>query len=287
MLGRQIVNKNYRKVRIAIAFHPGGQRFEVTNPAIRRDRTWLADIATLFAPGTRLLRVVDAYYEGNAEANRDDIYERIERLRGIQNNSLGLIETREFEEVIAEASFRRLEAAILRFMNETDFKRFVMFLRSAGFVNASMIRSQNTVNFAYILNLTLRARRTNPAHIETLVRRWFVMAVLTGRYTGSPETTFGVDIRNIAEQNAQDYLNAMERAELSDAFWDAGLPQQVDTSVASNPYFNVFLASQVKSNHKGFLSSDHTVQTLLEGASHVHHVFPRNYLKTHGLARSR
>ena len=78
------------------------------------------------------------------------------------------------------------------------------------------------------------------------MRRWFVMAVLTGRYTGSPETTFGVDIRNIAEQNAQDYLNAMERAELSDAFWDAGLPQQVDTSVASNPYFNVFLASQVK-----------------------------------------
>ena len=30
-------------------------------------------------------------------------------------------ETREFEEAIAEASFRRLEAAILRFMNETDF----------------------------------------------------------------------------------------------------------------------------------------------------------------------
>ena len=33
--------------------------------------------------------------------------------------------------------------------------------------------------------------------------------------------------------------------------------------------------------------SDHTVQTLLEGASHVHHVFPRNYLKNHGLPRSR
>ena len=412
MLGRQIVDKNYRRVRIAIAFHPGDERFEVTNPAIRRDRAWLADIATLFAPGTKLLRVVDAYCEGNAEANRDDIFERIERLRGILNNSLGLIElnadldvetvseifvrinsqgvplnaadfamskmaanekynghqlrkcidyfchlavapeayadlttdsefagtkyfqamewlkhekedlydpsytdmlrvaftsefgrgrlddlvallsgrnfeTREFEEAIAEASFRRLEAAILRFMNETDFKRFVMILRSAGFVSVSMIRSQNTVNFAYILYLTLRARQTNPAHIETLVRRWFVMSVLTGRYTGSPETAFGVDIRNIAEQNAQDYLDAVERAELSDAFWDAGLPQQMDTSVASSPYFNVFLASQVKANDKGFLSSDHTVQTLLEGASHVHHVFPRNYLRKHSLSRSR
>ena len=28
--------------------------------------------------------------------------------------------------------------------------------------------SQNTVNFAYILYLTLRAQRTNPAQIETL-----------------------------------------------------------------------------------------------------------------------
>ena len=412
MLGRSIVDKNYRKVRITIAFHPGEERFEVANPAIRRDRAWLADIATLFAPGTKLLRVVDAYCEGNAEANRDEIYERIERLRGIRNNSLGLIElnadldvetvseifvrinsqgvplnaadfamskmaanerynghqlrkcidyfchlavapeayadlasdrefagtryfqamewlkrekedlydpsytdmlrvaftsefgrgrlydlvallsgrnfeTREFEEAIAEESFRRLDAAILRFMNETDFKRFIMILRSAGFVNASMIRSKNTVNFAYILYLTLRGRQENPARIETLVRRWFVMSVLTGRYTGSPETAFGVDIRNIAEQDVQEYLDAVERAELSDAFWDAGLPQQMDTSVASSPYFNVFLASQVKANDKGFLSRDHTVRTLLEGASHVHHVFPRNYLKKHGMARSR
>ena len=196
-------------------------------------------------------------------------------------------ETREFEEVIAEESFRRLEAAILRFMNETDFKRFVMILRSAGFVDASMIRSQNTVNFAYILYLALRAQHTNPVQIETLVRRWFVMSVLTGRYTGSPETAFGVDIRNVAEQNTQDYLDAVERAELSDAFWDAGLPQQMDTPVASSPYFNVFLASQVKANDKGFLSNGHTVQTLLEGTSHVHHVFPRNYLKKNGLTRSR
>ena len=412
MLGRQIIDKSYRKVRITIAFHPGEERFEVTNPAIRRDRAWLADIADLFAPGTKLLRVVDAYCESNPEASRDEIYERIEKLRGIRNNLLGLIElnadldvetvseifvrinsqgvplnaadfamskmaanekynghqlrkcidyfchlavapeayadlssdtefagtkyframewlkhekedlydpsytdmlrvaftsefgrgrlddlvallsgrnfeTREFEQVIAEDSFDRLEAAILRFMNETDFKRFVMILRSAGFVNASMIRSQNTVNFAYIVYLTLRAQRANPALIETLVRRWFVMSVLTGRYTGSPETAFGADIRNITEQNARDYLSAVERADLSDAFWEAGLPQQMDTSVASSPYFNVFLASQVKGNDKGFLSNGHTVQTLLEGASHVHHVFPRNYLREHGLARGR
>lgn len=412
LLARSVTDKNYKKARVSIAFHPGEERFEVTNPAIRRDRAWIADIADLFAADANFLRILETYCAGNPDADKNRIFDRIQQLQGIRHNSLGLIElnadlevetvseifvrinsqgvtlnaadfamskmaanekysghllrkcidyfchlavapeayadlasdrefaktkhfkamewlkhekedlydptytdmlrvaftsefgrgrlddlvallsgrnfeTREFEDGIAEDSFRRLEAAILRFMNETDFKRFVMILRSAGFVNASMIRSQNTVNFAYILYLTLRARGANPALVETLVRRWFVMSVLTGRYTGSPETVFGVDIRNIARQDAQDYLDALERAELSETFWDTGLPQQLDTSAASSPYFNVFLASQVKANDKGFLSRDHEVRTLLEGASHIHHVFPRNYLRKNGLARGR
>ena len=114
-------------------------------------------------------------------------------------------ETREFLEDIAEESFRRLGASILRFMNETNFKRFVMILNSAGFVHSSMVRSQNTLNFAYILYLILRAQKTRPELIESIVRRWFVMSILTGRYTGSPETAFGVDIRNITEQEAANF----------------------------------------------------------------------------------
>ena len=45
-----------------------------------------------FGAQRKLLRVVDAYCVANAAASRDEIYERIERLRGILNNSLGLIE---------------------------------------------------------------------------------------------------------------------------------------------------------------------------------------------------
>ncbi len=404
LLGRQVVDKNYKTRRIAIAFHPIEERFEVSNPAIRKDRAWLGDIAEVFAPDTKILGFLDKYCAANANIDKDDIYDHLERLRGIKNNPLGLIdlnadldvetvaeifvrinskgvtlnaadfamskmaaseqynghqlrkcidyfchlaiapeaysdlaqdkdfvhtnyfhkmewlkhekedlydpsytdmlrvaftsefkrgrlddlvallsgrnfETRTYEEAIAEDSFQKLEGAILRFMSETDFKRFIMILRSAGFVNASMIRSQNTVNFAYILYLTLRAQKVNPAEIETLVRRWFVMSILTGRYTASPETAFSVDIRNLNEQGARSYLDQVEQAELSDAFWDVGLPQQMDTPVASSPYFNVFLASQVKANDKGFLSSDITVQNLLEGLWHVHHVFPSSYLK--------
>ena len=392
LLGQQIIDKNYKSTRIEIAFHPGEQKFEVANVAIRKDQQWISDIASVFAPDTRMRQLVDKYCEVNRDVDKYEIDKRMERLRGIHNNSFGLIdlsadldvetvaeifirinsqgvslnvadfamskmaasekynghqlrkcidyfchlatapeaygdlakdlefvntdyframewlkhekedlydpsctdmlrvaftsefkrgrlgdlvallsgrnfETRAFEEAIAEESFHRLDVAIRKYMNEKNFTSFIMILRSAGFVDASMIRSQNTVNFAYILYLMLRAQHANPAQIETMVRRWFVMSVLTGRYTSSPETAFDRDIRNIDEQSAFSYLDIVEHAELSNAFWDVGLPQQMDTSAASSPYFNVFLASQVKANDRGFLSSDHTVQTLLEGFS--------------------
>ena len=196
-------------------------------------------------------------------------------------------ETRTYEKNIAEESFSSLKDGLLRFMNETNFKRFLMILRSAGFRDSSLIRSQNTVNFAYILYLTLREKDLEPAAIETLVRRWFVMSVLTSRYTNSPETTFGVDVSNIHEQGADTYLDTIERANLSDSFWDVGLPQRMDTPVASSPYFNVFLASQIHGKDKGFLSREIDVQNLIQGQSHIHHVFPRGYLKKFEFKASR
>ena len=412
LIGDSVVTKDYKRTRISIAFHPGEERFEVTNAAIRRDRGWISDIADVFAPDAWMTQTIDEYCEANPQVDKRKIDERMRQLAGTRQNALGLIElnaeldvedvaeifqrinsrgvslnaadfamskmaaseqfeghilrkcvdyfchlavapeayvqlaedkefaatehfrrmkwlkheregiydptytdmlrvvftsefkrgrlndlvqllsgrdfaTRTFKEEIAEDSFAKLKGGIQNFMNETNFKRFVMILRSAGFVDESLIRSRNTVNFAYILFLTLRAQG-KPSHlIESVVRRWFVMSILTSRYTNSPETAFGVDIGNIHRLDADRYLDDIERAELSDAFWEVGLPQQMDTSVASSPYFNVFLASQVKGNNKGFLSRELTVRDLLEGQSNVHHIFPRNYLQKHGLQRGR
>src|SRR6478672_10411165 len=50
LLGREVLTKDYETVRIRIAFHPQEERFEVSNPAIRRDSAWLEDVADVFAP---------------------------------------------------------------------------------------------------------------------------------------------------------------------------------------------------------------------------------------------
>jgi hypothetical protein len=196
-------------------------------------------------------------------------------------------ESRTYEDEIAERSFASLKRGVLNFINETNFKRFLMIIKSAGFISPKMIRSQNVVNFAYILYLKLREMQVSSVKIESHVRKWFVYSILTGRYSGSPESFFDYDIKQIAHKSFDEYIKEKEDGELSDAFWTAALPQQLDTSVASSPYFHVFLASQVKANDKGFLSRDVLVGDLISLRGDIHHLFPKDYLKKYGLDRSK
>lgn len=194
-------------------------------------------------------------------------------------------ETKQYEETIVEDSFRRLKKGIIRFMNEDSFKTFLLIISSAGFIDATMIGSQNALNFAYCLYLTLRDQGVPKADIERSVRRWFVMSVLTGRYSGSPETQMDYDIRQIDSQGLGSYAESIFRGELSDAFWESSLPQAMDTSASSSPYFRVFQAAQIKAMERGFLSKDITVQTLIKIKSDVHHIFPAAYLKKYGVQK--
>jgi len=104
-------------------------------------------------------------------------------------------ETRQYKEEIVEESFNKLKEGILEFMNENNFKKFVMIVKSAGFIENFMIRSQNAIDFAYILYLTLRDKNIPQAKIESLVRKWLVLSILKGRYSASPESQFDIDIR--------------------------------------------------------------------------------------------
>ena len=191
------------------------------------------------------------------------------------------------KEAIAETSFAGLKVGVLNFINETHFKRFVMIIRSAGFVDASLIGSQNALNFAYILYLTLRAQGKPAADIESGVRKWLVMSMLTGRYSASPESTIDYDIKQMHAQGFDSFASTTFAGELSEAFWTTMLPQEMDTSASSSPYFRVFQAAQVKLGDKGFLSRDISVRDLILNRCDVHHPFPRNYLKQQGLQRGR
>ena len=196
-------------------------------------------------------------------------------------------ETREYKEEIEEDSFRKLHTAVLQAVNQTNYERYLMIVRSTGIVRASLIRSKNVLNFGYILYLALREQNIDSNKIEQLVRRWIALTILTGRYSGSSESYFDYDIKRFFScDDPMDYLKLTEAGELSDAFWDVNLVQRLNTSVASSPYFNMFLVAQVKSHDKGFLSTQVDVESMLENRGDIHHLFPKNYLTKHGIPQT-
>ncbi|MBP8114165.1 MAG: DUF262 domain-containing protein [Chitinophagaceae bacterium] len=411
LLGQYVVNKTYERVKIKIAFHPIDERFEVQNPAILKDKTWLPDISQ--AINGDLFEIADQYFELNPEVDKKQVRNAFSNLMNIPKKQIGIIElaadldietvteifirinskgvvlsqadfamskiasntdyngnqlrkaidyfchlciapefykhivdndkefarteffqkmqwlktenedlydpdyndlirvafttqfnrgrlsdlvsllsgrnfeTRTYEDTIAEASFANLKSGVNNFINETNFKRFLMIIKSAGFISPKLIRSQNAINFAYIVYLKLKELGVSSVAIESYVRRWLVYSILTGRYSGSPESAFDFDIKQISQKPFDEYLIEKEEGELSDAFWNASLPQSLDTSVASSPYFHVFLAAQVKANDKGFLSKDILVGDLISLRGDIHHLFPKDYLKKYGLERSK
>ncbi len=411
VLGQYVINKTYQRVKIKIAFNPIDERFEVQNPAILKDKTWLHDISEVI--NGSVLKIVREYLKLNPDADEELVEKTITKLINIPKKQIGLIElspdldietvteifirinskgvvlsqadfvmskiaadtenggnelrkaidyfchltiapefykhivdndqefakteffqkmqwlktenedlydpdyndlirvaftsqfnrgrlsdlvsllsgrnfeTRTFESEIAQQSFATLKKGVLNFSNETNFKRFLMIIKSAGFISPELIRSQNAINFAYIVYLKLRDLGVNSVAIESNVKRWFVYSVLTGRYSGSPESSFDFDIKQISQKPFDEYLKEKEDGELSDAFWNASLPQSLETSVASSPYFHVFLASQVKANDRGFLSKDVLVSDLISLRGDIHHLFPKDYVKKNGLDKSR
>jgi hypothetical protein len=412
ILGQQVINKEYKKVRIIISFHPIDERFEVFNTAIQRDNTWIQDISPIITGEERVSKIVKIYCENNPIAKQEQIEDALENLKSLVKKQVGLIEleaeldietvteifirinskgvvlsqadfamskiasneiyggnllrkcidyfchlavapefyshitevdkefcnteylnkiswlknenddlydpdyndllrvafTSEFnrgkisdlvsllsgrnfekkifEEEIAEQSYAKLKQGVLNFINETHFKRFIMIIKSAGFIDASLISSQSAVNFAYILYLKLRSEKVNDAEIETGVRKWLVLSFLTGRYSGSAETVYDKDIKDITEKGIKVVLQETEAANLSDGFWNVGLVQQLNTSSSNSPVFNVYLAALSKLNYKGFLSKDISVKDLIQHKGDIHHLFPKDYLKKNGLTKS-
>lgn len=414
IVGQEVLDDHYKWKRIAIAFNPLEEKFEVSNNAIAKSNKWITDIAPVLEPTFDTFSFVVEYCKKNdIKDQMPQINDIINRLRAIQNNSLGVItlsedldidsvteifirinskgvvlsqadfamskissnevfggnitrktidyfchllespedlkdiknndtrfaslpefdtikwaaskvspiykttytdilrvaftykfkrgrlaelvsllsgrdfETREYRIEIEEESFKQLHEAVLQAVNQVNYERYLMIVRSTGIVRKSLIRSQNVLNFGYALYLALRERKIDSNEIEQIVRRWLALTILTGRYSASPESAFDYDIKRFfSYDDPMEYLKITEAGELSDAFWNVNLVQRLNTSVASSPYFNMFLVAQVKNHDKGFLSTQVDVETMLENRGDIHHLFPKNYLTKNGIPQA-
>ncbi len=414
LMDEYVVDQEYKRIKIKIAFHPLEERFEVQTPIILKDKLWIPDISIFFGSGFSLIKLNKEYTAANPDADAEVVERSLGQLANLAKRQIGVIELnhdldietvteifirinskgvvlsqadfamskiasneshggpilrkaidyfchlakepqyydhikehdkefaatehfknmkwlrhetedlydpdytdmlrvasgvefgrgkmadlvsllsgrdfekRTFEDRVVEESFKKLSAGVSRFINESDFKFFTLILRSAGFVHTKLMRSQNAINFAYMLYLYLRRQGMDRGdELQSLVRRWFVMSILTERATGSFESRFDRDIKRLNEKDAATYLKEIEAGDLSDAFWTAAIGSHLESPVVSSPFFGVFLAAQVHHKDHGLFSRHLTVHDMLLTRGDIHHIFPRSLLKKHGMGRSR
>lgn len=189
-------------------------------------------------------------------------------------------EKRDYKSEIADDSFSKLHDGVVRFMSKGNFQDFTAALRSAGFTSSSIISSKGAVNFAYNLYLTLRNDPSIPStDVKRWVQRWYVMSVLTGRYSGSSESIMDRDIRSISEQGFIAFYNEIVASQLSDTFWEVGLPQNLITTSTRSAAWMVYVASQVRSADNTLFTSGFKVADVIGNVGDIHHIFPKAYLR--------
>lgn len=193
-------------------------------------------------------------------------------------------ETRENEEQISEETYCRMSESVLEYMNQYNFTNFILAIKSAGFVSDKLINSQMTLDFAYTLYLLLHSDpNIDKGQIKHYVQRWYVLSTLTSRYITSPESVMDYDIKRIKERGFLNYYNEIEPAELSETFWEAQLPQRLESASVSSPFLNVFFAAQIFFADDSLFSKGTKIGDLIEVVGDVHHIFPRKYLINSGI----
>ncbi len=197
-------------------------------------------------------------------------------------------EARDYKSEIADRSFQKLQDGVVRFMSKSNFQDFTAALRSAGFVSSSIISSKGAVNFAYNLYLTLREDPSIPAtDVKRWVQRWYVMSVLTGRYSGSSESIMDRDIRRISEQGFIPFYEEIVASRLSDTFWEVELPQNLVTTSVRSGAWMVYVASQARAADNTLFTNGFKVADIIGNVGDIHHIFPKGYLRDENNAPQR
>ena len=92
ILGEEILDSNYKKITIKIAFNPITEKFEVLNPAISKDSSWIPNIGPIITGQVRLTAAINDYCSKNPKADRNQIEDALENLKEVIKKQIGLIE---------------------------------------------------------------------------------------------------------------------------------------------------------------------------------------------------
>lgn len=208
---------------------------------------------------------------------------------GILKRFSDLLDGRNFEEKtleenIAKDTFNKLKTGLLSFVNQHNFKQFNLYMESVGVKYKKLVNSQSALNSSYVIYLLLKSdKNIKKTEICSYVQKWYILSVLTRRYSSSSETVLDQDLKGIKEKGFIEYFKEIESSLLNSEFWNTVLIHDLETSYTLSPSFLIYTAAQIKNNVKSLFSESITIDSILKIKGDVHHLFPKGYLKINNI----
>lgn len=208
------------------------------------------------------------------------------------------LETRQFSDEQRVKQFALLQEAQAYVLDLQNWHEFFKVLKRAGYPSDQLISSQMAVLYTYALWLIgKRDFKVDLYRLREVMARWFFMATLTGRYTGSPEARFEQDMALLRGANrAGDFVRILDEqisAVLTKDYWEVTLPNELETAAARNTAQFAYYATLCLLEAR-VLYSKMKVSELLDPTTKAkktalerHHLFPRKYLQRIGVREKR
>jgi hypothetical protein len=181
----------------------------------------------------------------------------------------------------------------------TPWRDYLLRVKHAGYVNQALVASKNAIVNAYSFYILGRKATVPKPKLDAVVSRWVFGSLLTARYSRSSETAFEQDLARLArvgELGAEAFVRELDSAmaeTLTGDYWTQTLVSALETQKARAPAAMAFRAAQVVLGARA-LFSDQLLQNLLDQpqaagrtARESHHLFPTNWLRSHGVTDRR
>lgn len=158
--------------------------------------------------------------------------------RGVLQNAYQALrgrdpKTKEVSEERRAEQFAKLLAAQEHVLDLTNWADYMVAVKRAGYRSGDMLTSKNNFLYCYLFFLIGRHEYgVGKSELREAIARWFFMASLTGRYTGSPETILEADLRRFADaETADDFVAVLDGVidtQLTSDYWNVTLPDLLD-----------------------------------------------------------
>ena len=194
-----------------------------------------------------------------------------------------------------QARLEKLDFAADECINPTTWQDYTLRVIRAGFVDQSLIASNNAIVNAFTFYVFGRWHKVRKPVLDEFISRWVFATLLSARYSGSSETTFEEDLGRVWDLDLADpslfirTLDDVLSETMTGDYWSHTLVAALHTQRRRAPAALAFRAAQVVLGARA-LFSDQLIQNLVaspakgkRSAGEAHHLFPVAWLARAGI----